>query len=149
MEIQQTELRKATDKARATRDRRDAIKRKLNRAITEGDALAIIENERRATDIEAEVFADEVHLLKAKVNDVEDRREKATKERAHLENILRGANAAYAEKINEADLLRQQLQLCQAKLFGNDSEVASTREELNDLRDALKALVETKVRGNN
>jgi chromosome segregation ATPase len=149
METQQAGLKKALDKAKATRDQRDAIKRKLNRAITEGDALAIIENERRATDIEANIFADEIHLLKAKVNDVEDRREKATKERAHLENILRGANAAYAEKINEADVLRQRMQLCQAKLYGKDSEIETAREDLNSLRDEIKNLVQTKVRGNN
>jgi chromosome segregation ATPase len=149
METQQTELRKATDKAKATRDQRDAIKRKLNRAITDGNAASIIENERAAADIEANVFADEVLLLRAKVGDVEARREKATKERAHLENILRGANAAYAEKINEADVLRQRMQLCQAKLFGKDSEIETAREDLNDLRDALKALVETKIKGNN
>ncbi len=146
---EQTELRKATDKARATRDRRDAIKRKLNKAITEGDAQAIIENERAAADIESEVFADQIHLLRARVEDVEDRREKATKERTHLENILRGANAAYAEKINEADVLRQRMQLCQAKLYGKDSEIETAREDLNSLRDEIKNLVQTKVRGNN
>jgi chromosome segregation ATPase len=145
----QTELRKALDKTKSTRDKRDAIRRKWNKAITDADAPNIIENERALADIEAEVFADEVLLLKAKVNDVEDRREKATKERAHLENILRGANAAYAEKINEADLLRQQLQLCQARLYGKDSEIETAREDLNSLRDEIKNLVQTKVRGNN
>jgi chromosome segregation ATPase len=148
METQQAELKKALDKAKATRDQRDAIKRKLNKAITEGDAASIIEYERGATDMEANIFADEVLLLKAKVNDVEDRREKANTERGHLENILKGINARYAEKINEADLLRQQLQLCQAKLFGKDNEIETAREDLNDLRDALKALVETKIKGN-
>jgi chromosome segregation ATPase len=149
METQQAKLKKALDKAKATRDQRDAIKRKLNRAITEGDALAIIENERRATDMEANIFADEVHLLKAKVDDVSARREKANTERGHLENILKGINARYAEKINEADLLRQQLQLCQARLYSKDSEIETAREDLNDLRDQLKTLVATKIKGNN
>ncbi len=148
METQQAELKKALDKAKATRDQRDAIKRKLNKAITDGNAASIIENERAAADMEANIFADEVLLLKAKVNDVEARREKATQQRTQSDKILRGANAAYAEKLHEADLLRQQLQLCQAKLYGKDSEIETAREDLNDLRDQLKTIVETKVRGN-
>jgi chromosome segregation ATPase len=143
----QTELKKALDKTKATRDKRDAIRRKWNRAITDADAPNIIENERALADIEAEVFADEVLLLKAKADDVEARREKANKERSHLENILKGINSTYAEKINEADLLRQQLQLCQAKLFGKDNEIEIAREDLNNLRDELKTLVATKTKG--
>jgi hypothetical protein len=145
----QTELRNALDKAKATRARRDDIKRKLNKAITDADASMIIEYERAAGDIEAEVFAAELELYKAKINEADARRAAATNERAHLENILKGAAAAYARQIEVADELRQRLQLVQAQLFGADNRIESAREELNAFRDELKVLAESRIGGNN
>lgn len=144
-----TELRERSDHAKAKRAERGVISQKLQDAITGADASSIIELEKRAADIETEIFAADLRVLEAKIDETEARKIEANAERTELEASLKRANAVYALTLELADNARQKMQGIQAQLFGKDNEIESAREDINAIRDELKKLVATRSRGNN
>jgi chromosome segregation ATPase len=147
---EQTELRKAMDKAKALRAEQDALRRKLNAAITAADPNAIMETEKRMVDIQTEIFASDLNLLKAKLEDADARRVAAVSERDRLEATdLKRAAETYALSVEVCDRARREYQAIQAVLFSKDSAVENARTEFNSFRDELKKLVEERVGGNN
>jgi hypothetical protein len=150
METQQAGLKKALDKAKALRAEQDALRRKLNAAITAADPNAIMETEKRMVDIQTEIFASDLNLLKAKLEDADARRVAAVSERDQLEATdLKRAAETYALSVEVCDRARREYQAIQAVLFSKDSAVENARTEFNSFRDELKKLVEERVGGNN
>lgn len=121
---------------------------RLGQAVEDGDAEAIINLERRASALDVELFAARARALKLRRADADQQRREALALRDALEANLAEATKVYALKVAEADEARQKMQLLQVKSYGASSRAEQIREDIGELDDELKQLINSRIGGN-
>ncbi len=139
------DLREAEAKLEGLELERLDIQSRLHEAIEDGDADSIIRLERRASEIDIELFAARAKVLKLRRSETERLRRGAITERDALEVELASATKVYADLISEADEARQRMQILQVKTFGASSTAEQFRQDGNDLNNELKTLVDSRM----
>ncbi len=138
-------LREAEAKLEGLNVERVEIESRLGEAIEDGDADAIIRLERRARQIEVELFAARAKVLKLRKTEVERLRVEAIALRNALEVELATVTKHYAEAVTVADERRIVMQTAQVKNFSCQSRVDQLRENFNELNNELKNLVSNRI----
>ena len=135
------DLREAQARLDALEAERLDVQGRLRGAVEDGDADLIIWLERRASEIDMGLFAARARTLKLRRAEAERLRGEAIALRVALEADLAQATKAYAEAVTVADERRVQMLTAQVKTFSCQSRIDQLREDLNELNDELKTLV--------
>jgi Mg2+ and Co2+ transporter CorA len=139
------DLREAEAKLEGLTVERLDIQNRLGEAIEAGDADAIIRLERRASEIDIELFAARAKVLKLRRSEAERLRREAITERESLEAELVKATKHYAEAVIVADERRVVMQTAQLKNYSCQSRIDTLREDYNELNNELKTLVSSRI----
>ncbi len=139
------DLREAEAKLEGLELERLDVQSRLHEAIEDGDADSIIRLERRANEIDVELFAARARVVKLRRSEVERLRVEAIALRDALEVELATATKHYAEAVTVADERRIVMQTAQVKNFSCQSRVDQLRENFNELNNELKNLVSNRI----
>jgi uncharacterized protein YdcH (DUF465 family) len=143
--FKRNELKEAEAKLEGLELERLDVQSRLHEAIEDGDADSIIRLERRANEIDVELFAARARVVKLRRSEVERLRVEAIALRDALEVELATATKHYAEAVTVADERRIVMQTAQVKNFSCQSRVDQLRENFNELNNELKNLVSNRI----
>ncbi len=139
------DLREAEAKLEGLTVERLDVQSRLRGSVEDGDADSIIRLERRASEIEVELFAARAKVLKLRRSEAERLRRGAITQRESLEAELVKATKHYAEAVIVADERRVVMQTAQLKNYSCQSRIDQLREDYNELNNELKSLVNTRI----